>query len=159
MVRGTRRGHRGTPRTGAGPRVHGSCSLQRARQLSDCSGAALTLATWPAAPLSREGTASRHFPPETQSSARYSEQQFAAWANTTSRPSSWSPRLGTCPVNGALQVAASGTCLAVQRPRRHVSTAGSVGSVPGQRTKVLHAAWYGQRKEKREKENIPFRQE
>lgn len=69
------------------------------------------------------------------------------------------PKTWHRPVNGALQVAASGTRLVVQRLRRHTSTAGSMGSLPGQRTKVLRAAWYGQRTEKREKENTPFRQE
>ena len=70
-----------------------------------------------------------------------------------------SPRLGTGPINGAVQVAASGIPLVGPQLRLHISTAGSMGSVPGRRTKILHAAWYGQRREKREKENIPFRQE
>ena len=40
-----------------------------------------------------------------------------------------------------------GTSLAVQWLLRHrASTAGGTGSIPGQGTKILHAAWYGRKK-------------
>ena len=39
----------------------------------------------------------------------------------------------------------SGTSLAVQQLRLHASTAGCAGSIPGQGTKILHAAWRSQK--------------
>ena len=41
-----------------------------------------------------------------------------------------------------------GTCLAVQWLRLHASTAGGTGSIPGQGTKIPHAAWRGQKNQK-----------
>ena len=38
-----------------------------------------------------------------------------------------------------------GTSLAVQWLRLHASNAGGTGSIPGQGTKIPHAAWQGQR--------------
>ena len=38
-----------------------------------------------------------------------------------------------------------GTSLAVQWLRLHVSTAGGTGLIPGLGTKILHAAWCGQK--------------
>ena len=46
-----------------------------------------------------------------------------------------------------------GTFLGVQRLRFRTSTAGGVGLIPGQGTKILHAMQCGQKKEKKEKEN------
>ena len=40
------------------------------------------------------------------------------------------------------------TSLAVQWLRLHTSTAGSTGLILGQGTKILHAAWHGQKKKK-----------
>ena len=39
-----------------------------------------------------------------------------------------------------------GTSLVVRWLRLHVSNAGSAGSIPGQGTKIPHAAWHGQKK-------------
>ena len=41
-----------------------------------------------------------------------------------------------------------GTSLAVQWLSLHTSTAGSVGSLPGQGPKILHAMQYGKKKKK-----------
>ena len=49
----------------------------------------------------------------------------------------------------------SGTSLAVQWLRLHTSTAGGTGSVPGQGTESLHAAWHGQ-KTKKERNNREY---
>ena len=42
-----------------------------------------------------------------------------------------------------------GDFLAAQWLRLHASSGGGVGSVPGWETKILHAAWYSQKKRKR----------
>ena len=41
-----------------------------------------------------------------------------------------------------------GTYLVVQWLRLPASTAGGTGLIPGQGTKILHAAWRGQKKKK-----------
>ena len=44
-----------------------------------------------------------------------------------------------------LKVSSPGTSPAVQWLRLHASTAGGVGSIPGQGTKIPHAVWGGQK--------------
>ena len=44
-----------------------------------------------------------------------------------------------------------GTSLAVQWLRLHASTTGSMGSIPGRRAKIAHAAGRGQKKKKKKK--------
>ena len=44
-----------------------------------------------------------------------------------------------------------GNALVVQCLRLHVSAAGGMSSIPGPGTKILHARWYSQKKEKWEK--------
>ena len=80
-------------------------------------------------------------------------------ANITSCPSSLFPKAWhrpskRCGSGGSERDPPGGPT--VTAPPLH---AGSVGSVPARRTKVLRAAWSGPGREKREKENIPFRQE
>ena len=41
---------------------------------------------------------------------------------------------------------ASGASLAVQWLRFHASTAGGIGSIPDQGTKIPHATWHGQKR-------------
>ena len=53
-----------------------------------------------------------------------------------------SPHIKTC---------FSGTSLAVQWLRLRTPYTGGMGLIPGQGTKILHAAWCGQKKKKKEK--------
>ena len=43
--------------------------------------------------------------------------------------------------------------MAVQWLGRCASTAGGMGLIPGEGTKILHATWSGQKKEKKRKKN------
>ena len=49
----------------------------------------------------------------------------------------------------------SGTSLAVQWLRLCTSSAGGAGSIPGQGTRILHAAWYGQKRKTEKKKKVP----
>ena len=47
-----------------------------------------------------------------------------------------------------------GASLAVQWLRLRASTAGGTGLIPGQGTKILHAMWHGQKKQKNKKLDV-----
>ena len=51
-------------------------------------------------------------------------------------------------MNGATNSETSGTSLAIQWLRLHTSTAGGVGLILGQRTKILYATEHNQKKKK-----------
>ena len=50
-----------------------------------------------------------------------------------------------------IKIALAGTSLAVQWLRLCASTAGGMGSIPGQGSKILHTKWHGQKKKRKRK--------